>query len=364
MNDKLTCMCAPAGPALSADTAQVSGRRGFLSSLLGLGAAALLPGCQSPGASVAQGQPYRIDIHHHVVPPNYAAHLASLGIGGVPKWSAQMSIDDMDSNGIATSVVSLMQPGAYFKQIDTDRRVARESNNYSAQLARDFPGRFGSFAALPLMDTEGSLREIDYALDTLKAEGIGLMTSYGGKYLGDPQFWPIWEELNRRKAVVYTHPLMSACCRNPVDGLPPAVIEYATDTTRSIASVLFGGVASRYPDIKWIWSHSGGSMPFLWSRFTRQELDMKERARAVLPQGVLHEVQRFYFDTAQGHHEGAMAALRALVPASQIMFGSDFPFRQAQDVRIGLSERRFSAAERLAIDRGNAVRIMPRLSAT
>ena len=272
-----------------------------------------------------------------------------------------MSIDDMDANGIATSVVALMQPGAYFNNAETDRRLARESNEYAAQMARDYPGRFGSFATLPLMDTQGSLREIEYAFDTLKADGIGLMTSYSTKYLGDRQFWPIWEELNRRKAVIYTHPLSPACCRNPIEGLPPSAIEFATDTTRTVASLLFGGAANRFPDIKWIWSHSGGTVPFLWSRFTRQEVDMKEKAKEVLPNGVLAEVKRFYYDTAQGHHEGAIAALRAIIPTSQIMFGSDFPYRKAEDVRIGLAERSFSGAEREAIDRGNALRIMPRL---
>ena len=354
--NKLACFCGATG----SNGVQAS-RRGFLSGLGALGAAALLPGCQSSGATVVGAKAHRIDIHHHIVPPKYAADLARLGGGGAPKWSAQMSIDDMDANGIATSVVALMQPGAYFNNAETDRRLARESNEYAAQMARDYPGRFGSFATLPLMDTQGSLREIEYAFDTLKADGIGLMTSYSTKYLGDRQFWPIWEELNRRKAVIYTHPLSPACCRNPIEGLPPSAIEFATDTTRTVASLLFGGAANRFPDIKWIWSHSGGTVPFLWSRFTRQEVDMKEKAKEVLPNGVLAEVKRFYYDTAQGHHEGAIAALRAIIPTSQIMFGSDFPYRKAEDVRIGLAERSFSGAEREAIDRGNALRIMPRL---
>lgn len=337
-------------------------RRGFLSTLLAGGAASLLPGCQTTNVANNTTTRNRIDIHHHIVPPAYAAELSKRGIGGTPKWSPEMSIDDMDKSGIATSVVALMQPGAYFKDIAADRRIARESNEYAAKMARDYPGRFGSFATLPLMDVQGSLLEIEYAFDTLKADGIGLMTSYGLKYLGDQHFWPIWEELNRRKAVIYVHPLLAECCRNPVPGLPPSSIEFATDTTRTIASMLFGGAANKFPDIRWIWSHSGGTMPFLWSRFTRQEVDMKEKAKAVLPNGVLHEVQRFYYDTAQGHHEGAIAALRALIPTSQIMFGTDFPYRLGQEVRQGLADRSFTASERDAIDRGNALRIMPQLA--
>ena len=340
-------------------------RRGFLSGLLAAGAASALGGCQiglKSATSVSLGQTHRIDIHHHIVPPSYAAELKRLGSGGAPRWSPQMSIEDMDKNGIATSVVALMQPGAFLSDMANDQRLARESNEYAAQMSRDYPGRFGSFATLPLMDVPGSLREITYALDTLKADGIGLMTSYGEKYLGDKHFWPIWEELNRRKAVVYTHPLMAACCRNLVDGLPNASLEFATDTSRSIASLLFSGTANRFPDIRWIWSHSGGTMPFLWSRFTRQETDMKDKAKMVLPKGILSEVQKFYYDTAQGHHAGAMAALRVLVPPSQILFGTDYPFRLGEDVRLGLAERSFTESERQAIDRGNALRLMPQLA--
>lgn len=336
-------------------------RRGFLAALGAIGAAALLPGCESLGPAAASGKPHRIDIHHHIMPPAYVAESIKQGLPKPPAWSVQQSIEDMDRNGIATSVVALMQPGAYFNNPELDRRLARESNEYAAKMTREHPGRFGSFATLPLMDTDGTLREIEYAFDTLRAEGIGLMTSYGTKYLGDAQFDPIWKELNRRKATIYTHPLAPACCRNPVPGLPPSMIEFATDTTRTIASLLFTGTAHRYPDINWIFSHSGGTMPFLWSRFTRQERDIGAKAKEVMPNGVLSYISRFYYDTAQGHHEGAIRALRQLMSTSQIMYGTDFPYRLGAEVKDGLGERDFSAAERMAFDRDNALRILPRL---
>jgi predicted TIM-barrel fold metal-dependent hydrolase len=360
-------MCSPDGSAQSTPSSG-STRRGFLSSLLATGTAtglgATLAGCQSIEGIFGTATPTRsprIDIHHHMVPPSYAADMKRMGIGS-PRWTPQMSIDDMDKNDIATSVVALIQPGAFFKNVTADRRMAREANEYAAQMSRDFPGRFGSFATLPLMDVEGSLREITYAYDTLKADGIGLMTSYGDLYLGDKHFWPIWEELNRRKAVIYVHPLQPDCCRNLIPGLPNSSLEYATDTTRTIASMLFSGAANKFPDIRWIWSHSGGTMPFLWSRFTRQVVDMKEKAKEVLPNGVLKEVQKFYYDTAQGHHEGAMQALRQLIPTSQIMYGSDYPYRPGAETKDGLAERQFTQAERIAINRGNALRLMPQLA--
>jgi 6-methylsalicylate decarboxylase len=338
-------------------------RRGFLSGLAALGAGALLQGCESVSSSsgAKPAKPHRIDIHHHIMPPNYVAELLKRGQPRPPQWSVQQSLEDMDKSGIATSVVALMQPGAFFAEVETDRRLAREANEFAAQMSRDHPGRFGSFATLPLMDTEGSLREIEYAFDTLKADGIGLMTSYGTKYMGDAQFAPIWEELNRRKAVIYTHPLSPACCRNPIPGLPPSAIEFATDTSRTAASLLFSGTAVKFPDIRWILSHSGGTVPFLWSRFTRQEVDMKDAAKKVLPNGVQQEVRKFFYDTAQGHHDGAIAALTKLIPVSQIMFGTDYPYRVGAEVVDGLGARTFSAAERMAIDRGNALRIMPNL---
>ncbi len=365
---RYTCACHPNEAAHDSVTAQASvgtSRRGFLSGLgaLGaLGAASVLPGCANVPGQTAK--PHRIDIHHHIVPPSYANELKSVTGAGAPAWSVQASLEDMDKSGIATSVVALMQPGAYFKQAkgpELDRRMAREANEFAARMSQNHPGRFGSFATLPLMDTEGSLKEIEYAMDTLKADGIGLMTSYGTHYMGDKRFWPIWEELNRRKATIYTHPLMPDCCRNPIAGLPPSAIEFATDTTRTVASLVFSGAANKFPNITWIWSHSGGTMPFLWSRFTRQQVDMGDQAKAVVPNGVLYEVQRHFYDTAQGHHEGAIAALRTLIPTSQILFGSDFPYRTGEEVRQGLADRNFTRSELAAIERGNALRILPGL---
>jgi 6-methylsalicylate decarboxylase len=341
----------------------MSARRDFLGRVSALGAAAMLP-----GALFAQGarvKPFRIDVHHHLVPPGYLDAVAGqrMGGGGRVKWSPAMSIEDMDKSGIAVSVISLIQPAASSADAALSRRLARESNEYAVRIARDHPGRFGSFATLPLLDTDGTLKEIEYALDTLKADGVGLMTSYGDKYLGDEAFAPVWAELNRRKAVVYTHPLTPACCRNTVKGLPPGVVEYATDTTRTIASLVFSGTAARYPDIRWIFSHSGGTMPFLLSRFTRQELDMKERAKERMPNGVMHELRKFHYDTAQGNHSGALAALMKIVAPSQVLFGTDFPFRDGAEEIGGLSAFQFPPADLRAIERDNALKLLPALKA-
>jgi predicted TIM-barrel fold metal-dependent hydrolase len=350
----------------AAGAAMLSERRDFLAGLAAAGAAAMLG---RTGAALAQSADRnaaaarRIDVHHHLLPPAYIEAVAARRTGErAPPWTTQMSIDEMDRNGIATAVVSLTQPGVWFGDAEPARRLAREANEYAAGMRRDHPGRFGSFAALPLPDVEGSLREIEHALDALAADGIGLMTSYGDKWLGDRSFWPVYEELNRRKAVVYTHPLGADCCKSLSYGVPAASIEYATDTTRTVASLLFSGAAARFPDIRWIFSHGGGTTPFLLSRFERVEATLKERAER-LPRGLLYELRKFYYDTAQANHAGALDALTALVPASQIVFGTDFPFRPGAESVSGVAAYRFKPEERRAIEHDNAARLLPRLAA-
>ena len=204
------------------------------------------------------GAKTRIDVHHHYVPPFHADVMATKRSGGrPPKWTPQMSLDEMDKSGIATAIVSLVQPGAWFDDdVPLSRRLARECNEYGAKMIADHPGRFGLFAAIAPPDPDGSLKEIEYVFDTLKADGVGLFTSYGDKYLGDPSFEPVYAELNRRKAVVYVHPTTPNCCGRIVPGIGPSTIEFATDSTRTITHIVFSGVATKFPDIRWIFSHS------------------------------------------------------------------------------------------------------------
>jgi len=338
-------------------------RRTFLAGLAALGAGTVLPGCQTAGGGSASGKPYRIDVHHHIAPPAYSSALKAM-MRGHAKWSPQASIEDMDKSGIATAITSLINPGmqAWSGDVAMSRKIAREANEYAAKLGRDYPGRFGSFASIPFPDVEGSLREIEYSLDTLKADGIYLWTSYGGKLLGDPDFFPILEEFNRRKVVVYTHPATPACCAKIMPYISINAIEGPVDTTRTMISLIFQGGAARYPDIRWIFSHSGGVTPFLLSRFERHMVEAKD-AKEKAPKGLMHELRKFYYDTAQGNHEGALLALLKLVPPSQVLYGTDFPFRDGAEVIDGLAKHGFSASERRAIDRDNALRLLPQLKA-
>jgi predicted TIM-barrel fold metal-dependent hydrolase len=359
------CACCD-GSTLSLSGA-VLNRRGFMRGMTGAAAMATV-GLAKPQDAAAQtteaAKPYRIDVHHHLSPPTYiaASNTGNFGDALMKNWTPEKSLLDMDKAGVSVAMLSVTTPGLNFTSGDAARKLARECNDYAAKLIADHPGRFGSFAMLPLTDVDGSLQEITYALDTLKADGIGLMTSYGDKWLGDPAFLPVMEELNRRKALVYTHPTAANCCVNLVRTQPPVMIEFGTDTTRTIADIIFSGNAQKFRDIRWIFSHAGGTMPFLIERFVRTPL-LDPKAKAMVPDGTLAELKRFYYDTAQTSNKASMSALSAVIPTSQIVFGTDFPYRTSIDHVKGLRDAGvFTEAQIMDIERGNALKLLPRLA--
>ena len=335
-------------------------RRGFLTGLLAAGGA--LAGCANSGLPAA-GARSRIDIHHHFFSPAYVADLDKAGQAPpiVKNWSLAKTLDDMDKAGVATAMLSATTPQVSFADAANARRIARESNEAAAQLTRSHARRFGSFAMLPMQDIDAALRELEYALDVLKADGIGLLTSYGDKWLGHPSYAPLMDELNRRKAILYTHPTAANCCRNVLPDVPPTVIEFGTDTTRTITNIVFSGTAARCPDLRFIFSHAGGTLPFLTERLLKMPLLDPKLAERV-PKGVLHELQRFYYDTAWSAHPMALASLTRLVRPSQILFGSDFPYRTGEDNVKGILDYGFTGADVQAIVHDNAARLMPRWS--
>ena len=335
-------------------------RRRFLGAFAGLGAATLL--ADRPAGAQAPDKPFRIDVHHHLSSPEFIAEISGRRTGQVPlmKWTVAQSLEDMDQGGVATSILSISEPSVFFGNFDAARRLARETNEFGAKLIADHPGRFGMFATVPLPDVDGALREIEYTLDTLKMDGICMMTDYQGKFLGDAAFRPVLEELNRRQAVVYTHPFRNDCCRNLVPDVFEPLIELGTDTTRTIASLLFSGSAEQFPEIKWIFSHAGGTAPFLMQRFTYY-FDARKDLQPRLPKGPAYYMQRFHYDTANAMTIHPLASLTKLVTPTQIVFGTDFPFLTAKATAAGLREvGLFGATELQTIERENAVRLMPR----
>jgi hypothetical protein len=199
-------------------------RRNFLGGLATVGTSLILSRSQF-GVQTPAAQANRINVHHHLTAPAYVKFLTENKVRDFPNKTVAEGLEDMEKTGIATAITSIIGPGIWFGDIAATRRLARECNDFAAKLVVDYPGRFGMFASLPLPDIDSSLREIEYALDTLKADGIYLFTNfgktplYGDKYLGDPMLAPIYQELNRRRAVVYTHPKDNLCCRDIVPGV-------------------------------------------------------------------------------------------------------------------------------------------------
>lgn len=337
------------------------GRRTFLAGAAALGASLLLSREGAAAQAAAATGPHRIDVHSHITPPSYSSDLGAKHLLSAPVlgWTLAKFIEEMDEGGVATSITSLAPPGVWTGDDAIARGIARSCNDYAARLVADHPGRFGMFGTLPIPDIEGTLHEIEYALDVLKADGVAMFTNSGDKWLGDPFYTPVFEELNRRKAVVFTHPRSATCCKNVLPGINDSNIEYGTDTTRAIVQIVANGVSTRFPDVRMIFPHAGGTMPFLSGRFVKlvQTPEFAQR----LPQGFMAEAKKFYYDVAQSANPAAMAALLKVMPVSQIVFGTDYPFDNAAETAQGLKAcGLFNSKDLRAIDRENALRLLPK----
>ena len=345
-------------------------RRKVLGMLSAIGAGMMV----GPGASIAQTVakgPQIIDTHHHIFPPKFTARNLKHMLDDSPtfpgsfysNWTPHYSLEQMNQNGVATAIGSMTSPGVWFGDNEEGRRNARDCNEYGAKMAQDFPGRFGMFGAIPLPDTEGSLREIAYIYDTLKLDGIGLLTSYDdGKLLGHPNFAPVLEELNRRKAVIFVHPTIS-CCAMPIRHVNRVQIDFPTDTTRTITDLIYSGSIIRFPNIRWIFSHGGGTIMMLISRLAGGRLTPEERA-ATIPNGFEREVQKLYYDVASvAVSSSAMAAVFEGIPKDHLLFGSDIPFWTIDKIAAAVGKFNISGSDLRKIQRENALQLLPRLKA-
>ncbi|HEY3917475.1 MAG TPA: amidohydrolase family protein [Stellaceae bacterium] len=346
-------------------------RRAFLGGLAAAGAAAALPA--APILAQAAAAPKHrgvIDVHHHFWAPEYlkaqddwedAHHVPHLP--GMQNWSPEISLAEMDRGGVQTAVLSLASISQGFWGLDAAAatKVCRACADYGAKLVSDHRGRFGLFAPLNMIDVDSSLKEAEYAYDQVHADGIGLQSSYNGVYLGDPSYNPIWEELNRRKAVVFVHGPNSACCSAIKDGpgMFTSIVEVTFDVTRSCASLLMSGALQRYPNIQWIIAYGGGTLPFVAGRINNFFKDAKN-LKDFAPNGVTAELQKFNVDTVNVTNASSMSAMLRFLPASHILYGTDF-FYFNNDQLNDLDQRHLPGREMTAILSGNAKRLLPRL---
>ncbi len=381
-------------------------RRQFLAGLAALGASAAAFGTQAcagggettaPEGATGEGRAAqipitgagRIDVHHHYGSPLWVKTLAdadALNVSAWETWDPSQAVEAMDAGGVQTSISSITVPGIYFAEgfgnqqappgatLDNDVvTLARDVNEFGAKMKADYPGRWGIWASLPLPNVDASLLEIEYALDTLGLEGIGLACSIGATYLGDPAFSPVFEELNRRGAVVYTHPQAGPCCLNMMTTesgryLGPTTLEYSQDTARTIVSWIESGSAERFPNVQWIFSHGGGA---IWSqRFINGEIGTSPQAFAELetyPRRLAF-LRKYFYDTTASNNFVYMERLKTLAGISQIVLGTDNPYGQPLTYVESLRELAeagvLTVEEVEMIGRGNMLRLMPQLATT
>lgn len=307
----------------------------------------------------------RIDVHTHVVPPFWGEALPNHGGDpsgwAIPGWSADAHLKFMDENQIATSVLSLTAPSVTGWHGQQRIDLARKVNEYVAHLVAKYPSRFGNFATVPLPDVEAAVTEAEYALDSIGADGIVLLSNYDGAYLGDPRFAPLWKALDKRSAVVFIHPGHPQIPLLP--DVPGPLVDYPFDTTRNAVHMVFNGVLDNYPNVKIILSHAGGFVPYTVLRFC--ELQPSLAPDGPNAEQLLAKFKLFYWDTALSSGKYAFSSFLELADSERILFGSDFPyaaplvaarFTQILDNETGLSD-----SQKAAFNNINAKKLFARL---
>lgn len=356
-----------------------SDRREFLTTVAALTAGVAIAGERGAGAQTAAPKPRRVDFHHHYQSPGLTKYLDSYKIRVSQfdrepltrkEWTPAIAIEGLDKYGIDlaytsaatyfTRMAQLHKNGASIYSGQTARDLARETNDYGARVVADSKGRFRLFAVLPQHDVDGSLKEIDYALNTLKAPGFYMATSVGKSYLGDKKFEPVLEELSRRRAVVATHPNEADWALDLVEGVTAATVWYGNDTTMAIMSLLNSDAPKKYPNIRWIMSHAGGTLPYIIQRVVGEPVAPKLNGTPKPGERLYYLRNNFFYDTAQAANAAAMPALKKVVGVSQILFGTDYPWSTIDvDVEGMTDAGAFNAAELNTIYRENALRLLP-----
>jgi 6-methylsalicylate decarboxylase len=310
-----------------------------------------------------------IDVHSHFVTPAYieAARAAGVlhpdGMGDYPNWSVSEHLELMDQNGIHTAVLSISSPGTHFGDDQAARTLSREVNEFAADLVRQHLGRFAHFAGLPLPDVDGSLAETAYALDELGSNGVALLTNAHGSYLGDPRYETLWAELNRRHAVVFVHPTSPPCYEAISLGRPRPMLEFIFDSARAVSDLVFNGVLTRYLDIRWVFTHGGGTLPLLADRMQLFQIDFLG-GKTDNP-SVPDQVRELWFDIAGSPFPNQVPALVAAFGSERLLYGSDYCWTPAAGAAAQIASidaaRQPDGETWRALTTRNAARLFPHL---
>lgn len=323
--------------------------------------------------------PGRVDLHAHVIAPVYRQALEDAGrgmIGGipVPEWTPELALGFMDEYGIALQMLSVSDPGVAFLSGAAAAELAQATNEYIADVIAAHPGRFGGLAVLPLDDIDAAITQATYALDTLGLHGVGLLSSAGGRYLGDPYFAPLHEFLNDRGTWVFVHPTAVPADARPTLPVPEFIAEYPFDSTRAVISLIANAIHIRFPQIRWHVAHGGGTVPMLRLRLDTLSrlaavagplLGLPDEASLLTADSARDALAGTFYDTALVHDEPALLAVRSMAGPERLVFGSDWPFagglyQGGGDPQPDL-DLVFDANERQAIDHGNATGAFPSL---
>ncbi|MGC5396087.1 amidohydrolase family protein [Streptomyces sp. DT20] len=279
-----------------------------------------------------------IDVHAHFVTDSYVAAARSAGIEhpdgmpGWPAWSVEQHLDLMDRSGIEKSYVSISSPGVHFGDDVAARALAREVNEFAAGVRHEHPRRFGHFASLPLPDVEGSLAEAAHALDVLGADGVAVETNHHGVYLGDPRFEPLWEDLDRRGALVFVHPTSPPHADDVSLGRPRPMLEFLFDTARTASDLLLRGVFTRFPRIRWVLTHGGGALPLLADRIDMFSAVFRDGSKDA--PSALEELGRVWYDMAGTPFPRQIPALDAAFGTERLLYGSDYCWTPAEGALV------------------------------
>jgi predicted TIM-barrel fold metal-dependent hydrolase len=276
-----------------------------------------------------------IDVHAHFLPPVWYQALKASGMADqskqpLPQWDVQSQLEFMDAMHIEVSMLSISSPHVHFGDDAGARKLARELNEAGAKLVNDYPDRFGHFAVMPLPDVEGALKEIEYALDVLKADGIKLSTNSRGVYLGEDPLEPIFAELNRRRAVVVIHPVLPSAVPNDVlTKFPIAMMEFFFDTARAVANLVLNGTLQRNPGIKLIIPHAGGVLPILVARIENNAGRFPQPGQS---SDIPGDFRNFYYDLAGPSIRQQLPPLLQITDVSHLLYGSDAPYPPAEQL--------------------------------
>ena len=330
----------------------------------------------------------RIDVHFHAMTPTFRKALTSKSLGPIirtPEWSPDLAVEFLDRQETAAGILSVSIPGTHLGDDAEARVLARRVNEEFASYIAARPDRFGAFAAIPLPDVDGACREAEYALDTLKLDGVGLFASYDGRYPGLPEFDPLLEVLNRRSAVAFIHPTNHPSTKMIRQGISPGIgnflVEFLFDTTRAALNFIFFDALDRFPDIRFILAHAGGTLPFVAYRVSElvakqmneppwdtqyQSPFMTRYGRSLTQDIFLNQLRRFWYDTALSVGRQSLGSLKEVADPSRLLFGSDWPYANeavANDMRAArFRSGMFTDREQQAIDCDNALQLFPRFA--